>query len=50
MLATARARGSGEASQWWHRQWAAQTRGDGAWQKRRAQEGALGSRTAQEKV
>ena len=29
MLATARAHGSGEARQWWHRQWAAQTRGGG---------------------
>ena len=32
MLATARARGSGEAEQWWHMQWASQARdGDGLW-------------------
>ena len=50
MLATTRAGDSEEAGQWWHRQWAAQARGDGAGEKRRAREGALGSGAAREKV
>ena len=50
MLATARAHDNGEAGQWCHRQWAAQARGGCAGYKRRAREGALGSRVAQEEV
>ena len=50
MLATTRAGDSKEAGQWWHRQWAAQALGDGAGEKRRAREGALGSEAAREKV
>ena len=50
MLATARVRFSGEACQWWHKQWAAQACNRGAGQKRRAREGELSSGAAQDKV